>query len=85
MEARKCGVAVLPGLLTVKPPPDLVRDEMKLLKTAAVEGSVSQAFLAGHIRLLCSLASIKGVDKRHMGNKLIRTLLADFLFPVYFC
>ena len=60
---------------------DLVKDEIKLLKTAAAEGNVQQAFVAGHLRLLCSLASMKGVDKRHVGKKLIPTLLGDFLFP----
>ena len=60
---------------------DLVKDEIKLLKAAACENGVDQAFIAGHLRLLCALASIKGVDQRQVGKKIIATLLDDFLFP----
>ena len=60
---------------------DLVKDEIKLLKAASCETGVDQAFIAGHLRLLCALASIKGVDQRKVGKKIIPTLLDDFLFP----
>ncbi|KAJ7330596.1 Ubiquitin carboxyl-terminal hydrolase 24 [Desmophyllum pertusum] len=37
--------------------------------------------LAGHLKLIKTLFTCEGVDKKGLGDKLIKDLLDDFLFP----